>query len=89
MTVRSTDDGTIVLKGRCPIEDAETLMRLLSLNRSATVDWRECDYLHTAIIQILLAARPAMLGPPRFIQLRQWIAPILAGVDPFVVAPTG
>jgi hypothetical protein len=79
MTVRAADDGTIVLEGRCPVEDAETLVRLLLLNRSAAVDWRDCDLLHAAVIQILLAARPVMVGPPRGIPVRDWIAPILTG----------
>jgi hypothetical protein len=77
MTIYAVGDGTIVLEGRCSVEDAETLARLLSFAPSATVDWRNCDQAHTAIIQILLAARPAMLGPPRTILLRNWIEPIL------------
>ena len=81
MTVRTADDGTIVLEGRCAVEDAETLVRLLLRAPAATVDWRDCDHAHTAIIQILMAARPAMRGPPRSIQLRHWIEPVLAGAS--------
>jgi hypothetical protein len=79
MTVRAADDGTIMLEGRCPVDDAEILVRLLLFTPSAMVDWRGCDHAHTAIIQILLAARPTMLGPPRNIQLSHWIEPVLAG----------
>lgn len=81
MTVRAAHDGTIFLEGRCPVEDAETLVRLLSLAPSATIDWRDCDHAHTAVIQVLMAARPTMLGPPRGIQLRHWIEPIFAGAN--------
>jgi hypothetical protein len=79
MTVRLSQDGTIVLEGRCLVDDAETLVRLLSLDPSAVVDWRDCGLAHTAVVQILLAVRPTMLGPPPTALLREWIEPVLAG----------
>ena len=79
MTVRKTDDGTIALEGRCPVEDAETLVRMLTGTPFATIDWRDCDHAHTALIQILLAARPRILGPAKTHFLRTWIEPVLAG----------
>jgi hypothetical protein len=74
MTVRLTDDGAIMLEGDCPVEDAETLARFLLLDPSAAVDWRACDLAHTAVIQILLAARPTTRGPPRSAFLSDWAA---------------
>ena len=64
MTIRVADDGAIVLEGTCQAGDAETLARLLSSDPSATVDWRACVHAHTAIVQILLSARPPLRGPP-------------------------
>ena len=64
MTVRLAQDGVIRLEGVCPTEDAEPLLRLLSSNRRLAVDWTACEQAHTAVIQILLAARPELLGPP-------------------------
>jgi hypothetical protein len=77
MTVRTAGDGTIVLEGRCPVDDAEDLLRLLLLDPSSAVDWRTCDDAHTAVIQVLLAARPKVLGPPRAMLLSKWIEPII------------
>jgi hypothetical protein len=77
MTVRTEPDGTIVLEGRCPIEDAETVARLLSLDPAAAVDWRSCEHAHTAVVQVLLAIRPPMRGPPGTATLRNWIEPML------------
>jgi hypothetical protein len=77
MTVTRAEDGTIFLTGRCPVEDAETFVRLLSLDPSATVDWRECDHAHTAVIQLLLASRPILRGPPAAELLKKWIEPAL------------
>jgi hypothetical protein len=77
MTVRMDKDQIIILEGRCAVEDAETLVRLLSSAPSATVDWRDCDHAHTAVIQALLAACPDMRGPPASKSLRDWIEPVL------------
>ena len=79
MTVSVADDGAIMLEGQCPPEDAETIARLLLLDPTASVDWRACDFAHTAIVQVLLTARPVMVGPPRSLFLRNWVAPVLSG----------
>ena len=81
MTVQLATDGTIVLDGACSIEDAERLHGLLLQNPAARVDWRACEHAHTAIVQILLVARPAIDGPPKSPFLERWIAPMLAAAD--------
>jgi two-component system chemotaxis sensor kinase CheA len=63
MTVRRDEQGTIVLQGYCPVDDTETLFQFLRATPAATVDWTECSRLHTAIVQLLLAARPHFTGP--------------------------
>ena len=42
-----------------PIEDAEPLLELLLATPAAPLDWTQCDHLHTAVLQVILAARPA------------------------------
>jgi hypothetical protein len=79
VTVRGADDGAIVLEGNCPAEDAEAVARMLLLDPAASVDWRACDHAHTAIVQVLLTARPVMVGPPRSLFLRNWVAPAISG----------
>lgn len=74
MTVRLPDPATIRLEGDCPAEDAETLLRHLLDAPGATVDWRDCDTAHTAVIQVLLAARARLHGPPRGAFLRGMVA---------------
>ena len=77
MTVRLNVDGAIVLEGICPVEDAEALQRLLLEHPNAAVDWRVCEAAHTAVLQVLLVARPAIKGPPRAAFLQHFIVPIL------------
>jgi hypothetical protein len=77
MTVRLGDDGVIMLEGTCPIEDAEALLRRLSDNPDADVNWAACEQAHTAVVQILLAVRPHLVGLPTNRFLNQWIAPAI------------
>ncbi len=81
MTVRVAVDGTIVLEGACPIEDAEPLLQCLLRTPDAAVDWRGCHFVHTAVIQILLAAAPTIRGPSNIPFLHRWIEPVLPGAD--------
>lgn len=78
MTVRSAAGGCIELVGACPSSDAEPLLQLLLAERAATVDWRECRSAHAAVVQVLMAAKPKILGPPAGAALRDWVAPAMA-----------
>lgn len=77
MTVRVTGAGSIELVGACPSADAEALLQHLLADPSATVDWRECGSAHTAVIQVLMAVKPKLLGPPADAGLRDWVAPAI------------
>ena len=77
MTVRITSDGSIALEGICGSEDAEELLQQVLAHPAATVDWRACEAAHTAVVQVLMAARPILLGPPVGAQLKNWVQPWL------------
>lgn len=77
MTVRSSADGRIALEGSCPHEEAETLLQHLIGSPDASVDLSACDFAHTAVVQVLLACKPKLLGPPRSGPMRQWVYPQL------------
>lgn len=78
MTVRMATGGCIELVGVCPSGDAEPLLQLLLADRGATVDWRGCQGAHTAVIQILMAVKPKLIGPPAEVRLKDWVAPAIA-----------
>lgn len=63
MTVRM-QQGVIILEGHCPSGDAEYLIQVLLAEPAAYVDWRTCEYAHTAVVQVMLAAKRDILGPP-------------------------
>jgi hypothetical protein len=73
MSIRRDDDGTIVLYGSCPVEDAEPLLQLLHASPEARLDWARCDHLHTAVLQVILAARPLLVGPCGDPWLQRWV----------------
>ena len=64
MGVSVGGDGRIRLRGSCPIEDAEALLRCFSDDPRAVVDWSGCEHAHSAVIQVLLAIRPRVVGRP-------------------------
>lgn len=78
MTIRMSA-GTVTLAGICPAEDAEVLLQHLLEKPGVAVDWRGCEAAHTAVIQVLLAAKPQVLGPPATDQLATWVQPLLDG----------
>ena len=62
MSVCRHDDGTILLEGVCPVEDAESLLQLLQATPRASLDWTRSGHLHTAVLQVILATRPTLVG---------------------------
>jgi len=73
VSVRRDDDGTIKLEGDCPVEDAEPLLQLLQATPTASFEWTRCNRLHTAVLQVILAARPDFprhCGDP---WVQQWV----------------
>lgn len=73
MSVRRTQDGTIVLQGHCPVEDAELLLQLVQETPAASLDWTRSVHLHTAVLQVIVAARPTLLGPCGDAWVGRWL----------------
>lgn len=77
MSIRRREDGVIVLEGRCPVEDAEPLLQMLQATPAGPCDWVGCSHLHTAVFQIVMAARPSMIGPCGDPWIERWVCPEL------------
>jgi hypothetical protein len=82
VSLRRDDAGAIILEGNCPVEDAEPLLQMLQATSTATLDWSRCGHLHTAVLQLILAARIAPAGPCGDPWVRQWAAPDAPGQAP-------
>lgn len=73
-------DGKMVrLSGRCTAEDAEPLLKLLILG-ARQVDLTGCEYLHGAVVQLLMAGQPEVVGEPAGF-LRDWLIPLIRKQD--------
>lgn len=81
MTVRR-EGATIHLEGACPVEEAETLTTLLDAGGAWTVDLSACREMHTALVQVLLRYRPAVLGEPADPFLSRLVLPALTRAGP-------
>lgn len=77
MSVEAAGD-IIRLSGRCRVEDAEALLAALLEEGGRPVDLSACQTLHSAVVQVLLAAKPAMVGAPADPALARWLMPLLA-----------
>jgi hypothetical protein len=73
MTVVRHDADRIVLEGICGVEDAEPLLQMLVETPAAAVDWRPCGSLHTAVVQVILTAEPALIGPCGDAWVGKWL----------------
>jgi len=72
-------EGKISLRGHCPVEDAEPLLRLLQTHPDCPVDIDDATNLHAAVLQLLMAFGREPIGHPRDSFLQKWIVPALAG----------
>jgi hypothetical protein len=60
------------LEGIVGVDDAESLAQWLQQQAAPAVNLGKCEHLHGAVLQVLLALRPAITVPPG--------DPLLAGV---------
>ena len=77
MTVHVNSEGAVELSGHCGVEDAEVLQRLLLAAPGSTVEWGNCEHLHSAVLQVLLVGKSRLHGEPKNAFLRAHVAPIV------------
>ncbi|MDB5415408.1 MAG: hypothetical protein JWR10_3743 [Rubritepida sp.] len=72
-------DGSVVrLQGLCRVEDAEPLAALLQSGEAATIELSDCEAMHGAVAQVILAFAPVLTGTPAVFFLRNLLLPTLA-----------
>jgi len=74
MTI-SVDKKVAMLIGRCGAEDAEPLLLALQDDPGLVIDVGAATRLHTAVVQILVALKPAMRGHRAHPMLQLFILP--------------
>ena len=58
------DQPCAVFSGRCVAEEADALLEWLRATPNAAANLASCETLHTALAQVLMAARVRLLVPP-------------------------
>lgn len=81
MSVRLEGD-VILLDGDCRVEDAEKLLSHLQANPARSVGLAGCGRMHGAVVQVLIAFRPPLIGEPADAFARSWIITGLSGQTP-------
>lgn len=71
-------DDRAVLSGVCAVEEAESLLAWVLQHPGAPVETADCEHLHTAILQVLMACRPPFASLPEGGPLRQILESIAA-----------
>ena len=71
----------IHLEEACPVEDAELLLQHIQ-EGGTVIDWSACTLLHSACLQVMLAAKIPVRGTPKNPALARWVAPKLAAALP-------
>lgn len=61
----------------CTVEEAELLLQWLQDQPGGKVKLKECTHIHTAIVQVMLAAKVIVMLPPTDPDLARWLMPAL------------
>jgi hypothetical protein len=67
------NEGEVTFRGVASVEDAELLLDWLQRNPAATVQLEPCSHMHTADLQVLMAAHPTIASWPKSPDLRAWL----------------
>jgi hypothetical protein len=72
---------TITADRDSTVEDALPLLEFLQSHGDAEIDLGACTHMHTAVLQVLLAARPRIVAPTRESFLARWLPFTSTSVD--------
>jgi hypothetical protein len=75
MPIRFTKN-VAYLEGECDMDDVEPLLEWFREHPKGKVNLKECQFLHTAVLQILMAVRPAVTVMPADEALSRWMPPL-------------
>lgn len=76
MPIRYEGD-TVHLEGFCAVDEAEVLLGFLETHVGAEVELSQCQHMHTALLQLLLGYRVALVGEAYNPFIGKWIVPLL------------
>ncbi|MDQ7048168.1 MAG: hypothetical protein Q9M92_00975 [Enterobacterales bacterium] len=66
-----------LLEGECSIEDSEELLNWILLNPKGKLNLKKLSYLHTAVLQVLMASQVKISIWPSDTKIASWLQAIL------------
>lgn len=80
-------DGAVArIEDTARVEEAEALVSFLESNSAHQIDLGACRHMHAAVLQVLLAYRPAYVALPPDPVLRDVLVPPKDGAQPSTCA---
>lgn len=76
MTIRYLEEHA-ALEGVVTVDDAQGLAEWLAQREAPAVHLGDCEHVHAAVLQVLLAFRPKLAGLPG----DPWLASVLAAAE--------
>ncbi len=70
-------DNLVKFDEVCAVEDAMPLVEHLRGHPLTEIDLSTCSYMHTALLQLLLLTKPAIVAAPADPFLVRWVVPLL------------
>jgi hypothetical protein len=74
-------NNCIILRDVVQVEEAETLLEALQKKPTLKVNLTACTHLHTANLQVLMAAKPRIGSWPQDSELCTWLQSVLTPVS--------
>lgn len=71
-------DGVLHCSGVLAVDDAEALLTQLAGHEQAGIDLSACEHVHSACLQVLMAAQCDITGWPQSATLADWLRAALA-----------
>ncbi len=76
------EDSTVYFEESCAVEDALVLAEYLRVHPETQADLRRCTYLHTSLMQVLLAMQVRCIALPEEPFMARWLTPLLERFQP-------
>lgn len=66
-----------IMEGECTVEDAEVLLEWVLLNPKGKINLKQCEHMHTAVLQVLMAVKPSVSVWPNNDSPAFWLSTVL------------
>lgn len=70
-----------IMEGECAVEDAEVLLEWILLNPKGKINLKQCEHMHTAVLQVLMAVNPSVSVWPDKDSPACWLSTVLGHLN--------